>query len=62
MDVSPFEIVFPHVVQDLCFGKHSVGVFHQIPQQFGFGGGQVNDFTTATDLVGVVVEFEIIDH
>src|SRR5699024_326011 len=55
------EVVFPHVVKNLCFRQHPVGVHHEVAQQFEFGGGEVHDLAATAHFVCVVVKLKIID-
>src|SRR4029079_7381516 len=55
------EVVVPDVVEDLGLGQDPVRVEHEVAQQLELGRRHLDDAAAAPDLVGVVVELEIVE-
>ncbi len=49
------EVVLPDMIQDLSFREDSIGVEHQIAQQFEFCRGELDANRPNKDLVGVLI-------
>ena len=55
------EVVVPDVVEDLGLGQDAVRVEHEVTQQLELGRRHLDDAAAAADLVGVVVELEVVE-
>src|SRR5437764_10571425 len=54
-----FEVVLPHVLEDLHLGEDPAGIEHEVAQEVELGRGQVHEHPAPPDLTGVLVENEV---
>jgi hypothetical protein len=59
--VAP-EVVLPHVLEELRAAEDTPRVEHEVAQQAILGRGELDRLAGPGDLVGVLVELEVLEH